>query len=132
MRRTRGLYVPGTSQDEDGIPDPPPVPTNLADAITTLVNVTAENSRLLYEIALSNQNQMQGNRGRHHNRQEATYVDFTDTRPRCSPRQMNHWRLMTGFEPWSRNLTLFHARSIRNLRLPPSNLEEQQVLGGRT
>ena len=24
---------------------------------------------------------MHGNRGRHHNRQEATYVDFTETRP---------------------------------------------------
>ena len=68
MRRTRGSYIPGTSQDEDGIPDPPPVPTNLADAIAALVNVTVENSCLLHEIAQSNQNQMQGNRGRHHNR----------------------------------------------------------------
>ena len=96
MRRTRGSYVPGTSQDEDGIPDPPPVPTNLADAITALVNVTAENSRLLHEIALSNQNQMQGNRGCHHNRQEATYVDFTDTRPPVftkvdEPLEANDW-----------------------------------------
>ena len=81
MRCTRGLYIPGTSQDENGILDPPPVPTNLADAIAALVNVTVENSRLLHEIAQSNQNQMQGNRGRHHNRQEATYVDFIDTRP---------------------------------------------------
>ena len=81
MRRTRGSYIPRTSQDEDGILDPPLVPTNLADAITTLVNVTAKNSRLLHEIAQSNQNQMHRNCGRHHNRQEATYVDFTDTRP---------------------------------------------------
>ena len=54
MRRTRGSYIPGTSQDEDGISDPPPVPSNLADAITVLVNVTAENSRLLHEMAQSN------------------------------------------------------------------------------
>ena len=54
MRRTRGSYILRTSQDEDGIPDLPPVPTNLADAITALVNVTAENSRLLHEIAQSN------------------------------------------------------------------------------
>ena len=33
MRRTQGLTIPGTSQDEDGIPDPPPVPPNLADAM---------------------------------------------------------------------------------------------------
>ena len=51
MRRTRGSFIPGTSQDEDSIPDPPPVPTNLADAITALVNVTAENSCLLHEMA---------------------------------------------------------------------------------
>ena len=81
MCRTWGSYIPGTSQDENGILDPPPVPTNLADTIAALVNVMVENSRLLHEIAQSNQNQMQGNRGRHHNRQEATYVDFTNTRP---------------------------------------------------
>ena len=51
MRRTRGLHIPGTSQDEDGIPDPPPVPLNLADAITALVNVNIENARLIQEIA---------------------------------------------------------------------------------
>ena len=81
MRRTRGSHIPGASQDEDGIPYPPPVPPNLADAITALVNVTVENARLLREIAQSNQNMVQGNRGHNHNRQEATYVDFIDTRP---------------------------------------------------
>ena len=54
MRRTRGSYIPGTSQDENGIPDPPPVPTNLADAIAALVNVTVDNARLLQELAQSN------------------------------------------------------------------------------
>ena len=47
MRRTQGSTIPGTSQDEDGIPDPPPVPSNLANAIAALVNVTVENARLL-------------------------------------------------------------------------------------
>ena len=79
MRRTRGLTIPGTSQDEDGILDPPLVPQNLADAVTALVNVTVDNAQLLHELAQSNQNMMQGNRGRNHQRQEATYVDFTDT-----------------------------------------------------
>ena len=81
MRHTRGSTNPGSSQDVDGIPDPPPVPPNLADAIAALVNVTVDNARLLRELAQSNQNMMQGNRGRNHQRQEATYVDFTDTRP---------------------------------------------------
>ena len=67
MRRMRGLYIPGTSQNENDISDLPPVPTNLADAIAALVNVTVENSRLLHEMAQSNQNQMHGNRGRHYN-----------------------------------------------------------------
>ena len=51
MHPTRGSHIPGTSQDEDSIPDPPPVPPNLADAIAALVNVTVENARLLREIA---------------------------------------------------------------------------------
>ena len=81
MRRTQGLHIPGSSQDEDGIPDPPPVPLNLADAIVALVNVTVENAWLLREIAQSNQNMVQWYCGHNHNRQEAMYVDFTDTRP---------------------------------------------------
>ena len=68
MRHTCGSHIPGTSQDEDGIPDPPPVPLNLADAITALVNVTVENAQLLREIAQCNKNMVQGNCGRNHNR----------------------------------------------------------------
>ena len=81
MSRTRASDIPGSSQDEDGVPDPPPVPPNLADAIAALVNVTIDNARLLRELAQSNQNMMHGNRGRNHQRQETTYVDFTDTQP---------------------------------------------------
>ena len=96
MRCTQGSTVPGSSQDEDGIPDPPLVPPNLADAIAALINVTVENARLLREIAQSNQNMVQGNRGRNHNRQEATYVDFTNTRPLVftkadEPLEANDW-----------------------------------------
>ena len=80
MRRTRGSTIPSSSQDEDGIPDPPPVPPNLANAIVALVNVTVGNARLLRELAQSNQNMMQGNCGHNHHRQEVTYVDFTDTK----------------------------------------------------
>ena len=47
MHRTRGSHILGTSQDEDGIPDLPPVPPNLANAIAALVNVTVEKARLL-------------------------------------------------------------------------------------
>ena len=58
MRHTRGSYIPGTSQNENDIPDLPPVPINLAVAIAALVNVMVENSLLLHEMAQSNQNQM--------------------------------------------------------------------------
>ena len=63
MHRTQFSHIPGSSQDEDGIPNLPPVPPNLADAIAALVNVTIDNARLLRELAQSNQNMMQGNRG---------------------------------------------------------------------
>ena len=132
MRRTRGLTIPGSSQGEDGIPDPPPVPPNLADAIAALVNVIVDNARLLRELAQSNQNMMQGNYGRNYQRQEATYVDFTDTRPPVFTKLTNHLKLMIGFVPWSRSLTSFHALSFRSLFLLPNILEVQQVLGGRT
>ena len=58
MRRTQALNIPSSSQDEDGVPDPPPVPPTLADAIAALVNVTVDNAQLLRELAQSNQNIM--------------------------------------------------------------------------
>ena len=96
MPRTHASDIPGSLHEEGGVPDPPPVPPTLADAIAALVHVTVENARLLREIAQSNQNMVQGNRGRNHNRQEATYVDFTDTRPPVftkadEPLEANDW-----------------------------------------
>jgi hypothetical protein len=70
-----------TSLGGNGAPNPPPVPPNLVEAMVALVNATAENARLLREMAQHNQNVPQDNRGRHNNRNETTYVDFTDTRP---------------------------------------------------
>jgi hypothetical protein len=53
----------------------------MAEAIAALANATAKNARLLREMAQNNQNAPQGNRGRYNNRNETTYVDFTDIRP---------------------------------------------------
>ena len=69
MPRTRASDIPGSSQDEGGVPDPPLVPPTLADAIAALVHVTVDNARLLRELSQSNQNMMQGNHGRNHQRQ---------------------------------------------------------------
>jgi hypothetical protein len=71
----------GTSLGGNGAPNPPPVPPNLAEAMITLVNATAENARLLREMAQHNQNAPPGNRGWYNHRNETTYVDFTDTWP---------------------------------------------------
>ena len=61
-----------SSQGGDDFPNAPPVPPSLADAIAALVNATT--------LLAQNQNVGQRGRGRH-NREETTYVDFTDTRP---------------------------------------------------
>jgi hypothetical protein len=53
----------------------------MAEAIAALVNATAKNARLLREIAQNNQNALLGNHGWYNNRNETTYVDFTDTHP---------------------------------------------------
>jgi hypothetical protein len=53
----------------------------MVEAIAALVNATTENARLLREMAQKNQNAPQGNCGRYNNRNETTYVDFTDTHP---------------------------------------------------
>jgi threonine aldolase len=52
----------------------------MVEAIAALVNATAENARLLREMAQNNRNIPQGNHG-HNNQDETTYVDFTNTRP---------------------------------------------------
>jgi hypothetical protein len=71
----------GTSLGGSGAPNPPPVPPNLAEAMVALVNATVENARLLRKMTQHNQNVPQGNRGRYNNRNETTYVDFTNTHP---------------------------------------------------
>jgi hypothetical protein len=79
--RTRATNGARTSLDEGDAPNPPWVPPTMAKAIAALVNATAENAWLLREMTQNNQNAPQGNRGRYNNRNETTYIDFTDTRP---------------------------------------------------
>ena len=51
--RTRGSDGAGTSQGGDDIPNPPPAPPSLADAIAVLLSATTDNARLLRELAHS-------------------------------------------------------------------------------
>ena len=84
------------SHDNDDIPNPPPMPPTMADAIAALVNATAENARLLRELA-QNQQAPHPNRGRRNNgNDESTYIDFTDTHPPMfskaeEPLEANDW-----------------------------------------
>jgi hypothetical protein len=71
----------GTSMGGSDAPNPPPVPPNLAEAMVALINAATENARLLREMAQNNHNVPHGNRGRYNNRNETTYVDFTDIHP---------------------------------------------------
>ena len=70
MVQTRGQ---SSNQGEDGLPEAPPVPPSLADAIIALANAA--------NAFAQNQGQRGERRGRNNGNQETTYVDFTDTRP---------------------------------------------------
>jgi hypothetical protein len=59
--RTHGQDGARTSRGREATPNPPPVPPTLAEAITALVNATADNTRFLREMA-GQQYQQQGGR----------------------------------------------------------------------
>ena len=79
--RTRGSDGAGTSQGGGDIPNPPPAPPSLADAITVLLNATTDNARLLCELAQRQPHPAPKFKAPHNGDGEARYVDFTETRP---------------------------------------------------
>jgi hypothetical protein len=70
----------GTSHGREATPNPPPIPPTLAEAITALVNATADNTRFLWEMA-GQQLQQQGRRAYQQGPRETSYLDFSETRP---------------------------------------------------
>jgi hypothetical protein len=70
----------GTSRDGEETPNPPPVCPTLAEAISALVNATADNTRFLCELA-GNQFQQHGGRGQPQGPRDTTYLEFSETRP---------------------------------------------------
>jgi hypothetical protein len=78
--RTRTHDSAGTSRGREDTPNPPPVPPTLAEAIATLVNATADNTRFLREMP-RNQFQQQGERAYAQGPRETSYLDFSETRP---------------------------------------------------
>jgi hypothetical protein len=78
--KTRSQDGAGTSSGREATPNPPPVPPTLAEAITALVNATADNTRFLREMA-GQQLQQQGGRAYPQGPRETSYLDFSETRP---------------------------------------------------
>jgi hypothetical protein len=78
--RTRAHDGAGTSRGGDENPIPPPVPPTLTEAIASLINVTADNTHFLREMA-GNQIHQQGGRGQHQALRDTTYMEFLETRP---------------------------------------------------
>jgi hypothetical protein len=78
--RTRAHDGAGTSHGQEDTPNPPPVPSTLAEAIATLVTATTDNTRFLREMA-GQQLQQQGRRAYLQGPRETSYLDFSETRP---------------------------------------------------
>jgi hypothetical protein len=78
----------GTSRGREDTPNPPPVPPTLTEAITALVNATADNTRFLREMA-GNQFQQHGGRAPPQGLRDTTYSEFSETRPHSLLKQKN-------------------------------------------
>jgi hypothetical protein len=77
--RTRAHDGAGTSCGREDTPNPPLVPPTLAKAIAALVNATADNTRILREMAGS---QFQQHGGRAPQEPcDTTYLEISETRP---------------------------------------------------
>jgi hypothetical protein len=70
----------GTSCGQEDTPNPPRVPPTLAEAFAALVTATVDNTRFLREMA-GHQVQQQGRRAYLQGPREASYLDFSETRP---------------------------------------------------
>jgi hypothetical protein len=78
--RTRAHDGAGTSRGREDTPNPPLVPPTLAEAIASLVNATADNTRFLHEMT-ANQFQQHGGRAPSQGPCDTTYLEFSRSRP---------------------------------------------------
>jgi hypothetical protein len=77
--RTRAHDGAGTFRGGEKTLIPSPVPPTLAEAIAALINVTADNTGFLREMA-ANQIHQQRGRGQHQAPRDTTYMEFSETR----------------------------------------------------
>jgi hypothetical protein len=86
--RTRAHDGAGTSRGREETPNLPPVPLTLAETIATLVNATADNTRLLRKMA-GNQFQQHGGRAPPQGPCDTTYWNSLRYDPHSSSKQKN-------------------------------------------
>jgi hypothetical protein len=91
--RTRAHDGAGTSRGREDTPNPPPVPSTLAEAITALVNATIDNTRF---CAAGNQFQQHGGRVPPQGPHENSYLEFSEMHPPLfvkaeEPLEANEW-----------------------------------------
>ena len=101
-----------TSED-GGIPNAPPVPPTLAEAIAALANTAT--------LFAQNQGNRGERRGRHDNH-ETTYVDFTETRPPVftkadEPLEADDW-----LRTMEQKFSLIHCTEIQKPRFASQQL----------
>jgi hypothetical protein len=77
--RTRAQDGARTSRGGEETPNPPPIPPTSVEAITALINATADHTRFLREMA-RNQIHQWGGRGQHQAPKDTTYMEFLETR----------------------------------------------------
>ena len=102
----------GTSED-GGIPNAPPVPPTLTEAIAALANAAT--------LFAQNQGNRGERRGRHDNH-ETTYVDFTETRPPVftkadEPLEADDW-----LRTMEQKFSLIHCTEIQKPRFASQQL----------
>jgi len=94
--RTRGSDGAGPSLGVEDIPNPPPGPPSLADAIAILLSATIGNAHLLRELAQRQLHHPPNFRAQNNPEGETRYVDFTEMRPPVftkadEPLEANDW-----------------------------------------
>ena len=120
-----------TSQDNDEVPNPPPMPPTMADAITALIYATAENARLLREMAQNQQAPHHNHGCRNNGNDESTYIDFTDTRPPVfskaeEPLEADDW-----LRTMEQKFELIRCTEIQKPRFAAQQLRGAAVPGGQ-
>jgi hypothetical protein len=99
--RTRAQDGARTSRGGEETPNPPPIPSTLAEAIAALVNAIADSTRFLCELP-GNQFQQHGGRGQPQGPRDTTYLEFSKTRPPLLLKLKNLWKRMNGYESWNK------------------------------